>query len=227
MSSRQKKLDKSLGHEDKQKFAEYLSSIRYLEKRLSQNADWVQKPKPKVDFTIKNEPQKQSVIEKLNLTFDLVHLALETDSTRVVTLNIGGMNAVPSDVPGVEHDWHNLSHHGKDPKKIAELSLIEIEKFKAFNKFLNKMTASITDNSSLLDKTSILFGSNLGNASSHSWRNLPIIVAGGNFKHGSHIAHDLKNNTAFANLFVQIGQKMGLEIDSFGSSTATSIKGFA
>ena len=80
---------------------------------------------------------------------------------------------------------------------------------------------------SLLNQTSILFGSNLGNASSHDWHNLPVLVAGGEFKHGSHIVHDTKNNTPLANLFVTLAQHMGLEIDTFGSSTSAGIKGFS
>ena len=136
------------------------------------------------------------------------------------------MNAVPSNIEGVETDWHNLSHHGKDPEKIAELALVEKAKFRCFNEFLNKLKSVKGTSGDLLENTAILFGSNLGNASSHNWRNLPILVAGGGYKHGSHMAHDQKNNTEFAILFVQLGQGMGLEMDKFGSSTSSSIKGF-
>ena len=137
------------------------------------------------------------------------------------------MNAVPSNIEGVETDWHYLSHHGKDPEKIAELALVEKAKFRCFNEFLNKLKSAEETSGDLLENTAILFGSNLGNASSHNWRNLPILVAGGGYKHGSHMAHDQKNNTEFANLFVQFGQGLGLEIDKFGSSTSSSIKGFS
>jgi hypothetical protein len=73
----------------------------------------------------------------------------------------------------------------------------------------------------------VLFGSNLGNANSHDWRNLPVLLAGGGFKHGSHVACNEKDNTPLANLFVQIIQKMGVETGEFGSSNSEGVPGFA
>ena len=86
----------------------------------------------------------------------------------VLTLSLGGMNAVPSNIPGVKTDWHNLSHHGKDETKIDELKLIEAAEFKEFSRFLGQLKAVDEHGRSLLDNTAVLFGSNLGNASSHS-----------------------------------------------------------
>jgi hypothetical protein len=156
--------------------------------------------------------------------YDMIALALETDSTRTVTFQLSGMNAVPT-IQGVSNDWHNLSHHGKDPAKIDELKVIEEAEFAAFNDFLTRLGSIEENGRPLLDQTAVLFGSNLGNASSHDWHNVPVIVAGGRFKHGSHVAHDEKNNTPLANLFVSLAQHMGLEIDEFGTSTSSSIKG--
>ena len=135
------------------------------------------------------------------------------------------MNAVPNNIPGVRTDWHMLSHHGKEEAKIEELSKGEAAECGVFSEFLQKMKDIKEEGGHLLDHTAILFGSNLGNASSHSWRNLPILLAGGGYKHGHHIAHDSSNNTPFANLFVPLAQRMGLEIDRFGSSTASTIRG--
>lgn len=222
-----KKLEKELGHKDREKLDEYTSSIRQLEIRLNQNEDWVQKPKPKVDYKAPKEPGKGDIIAKQSLFFDLIGLALKTDSTRAITMSLGGMNAVPDNIAGVETDWHNLSHHGKDPEKIKELKLVEEAEFGAFNGLLNHVSNAKEGNQSILDNTIILYGSNLGNASAHSWQNLPLVLAGGDFKHGSHMAYDLKENEVFANLFVQIANKMGINIDSFGSSTASSLKGFS
>lgn len=97
--------------------------------------------------------------------------------------------------------------------------------FKAFNRFLGRLKGQREGGASLLDNTMVLFGSNLGNASSHSWRNLPIILAGGGFRHGQHLAHDEQNNTHFANLLLQLGRQMGLDLHSFGSSDKDSISG--
>ncbi|MGC6565514.1 MAG: hypothetical protein ACON38_07870 [Akkermansiaceae bacterium] len=131
----------------------------------------------------------------------------------------------PSNLPGVNSDWHGLSHHGKDENKINKLKLVEEAEFKAFNNFLTKLKSVEENGKSLLDHTSVLFGSNLGNASSHSSRNLPIILAGGGYKHGAYVAHDEKNNTLLSNLFIPLAQRMGLEIDRFGTSTQPHLKG--
>ena len=183
------------------------------------------RPKPKVDA---GQPQdiadKTDAIAKQELLYDMIVLAIQTDSTRTITYQLSGMNAVPK-IGGVSSDWHGLSHHGKDPAKIEELKLIEAAEFKAFNRFLTKLSSVIENGKSLLDHTAILYGSNLGNASAHDWHNLPTIVAGGGFKHGSYVAHDKDNNTPLANLFVTLAQRMGVETDRFGSSTAAGIRG--
>lgn len=158
--------------------------------------------------------------------YDLIALTLQTDSTRVVTYMHGPLNSPPSNIQGVRNDWHALSHHGRDETKIAELKLIEEAQLEEFNRFLGKLHGVKEGDSSLLDNTAVLFGSNLGNASSHNCTNLPIIVAGGGFRHGSHIARDEKNNTPLSNLFVSLAQRMGVESDSFGSSSAAGIAGF-
>lgn len=147
----------------------------------------------------------------------MIALALRTDSTRTITVRLSGLNQVPV-IEGVNTDWHNLSHHGQDPAKIAELKIIELAEFRAFADFLGQLKAISEPGGNLLDTTAVLYGSNLGNASSHSWRNLPIVLAGGGFKHGRHLAFDEKNNLPFSNLFVALAQKTGVEIDQFGTS---------
>jgi len=221
-----KRLNRSLGHRDREKLDEYFGSVRDLETRLQQNEDWVHRPKPEVDAKQpKDVDDSNDVLARQRLMYDMMALAIQTDSTRVITFDLGSLNSVPSNIEGVKSDWHNLSHHGKDSTKIDELKLIEIAEFQAFNEFLNKLASIEDSGKTLLDQTSVLFGSNLGNASSHDWRNLPIIVAGGGYKHGSYVAHDAKKNTPFANVFVSLAQRMGLEIDRFGSSTAESVRG--
>ena len=221
-----KLLSISLGARDREKLDEYFTSVRELEIRLQQNKEWAKRPKPKVDY---KEPQdvadRNDILAKQRLMNDLTLLALQTDSTRVIAYSLGGMNAVPSNIPGVRTDWHMLSHHGRDEQKIEELTRIEAAEFAVFSEFLTKLKGVKEAGGHLLDHTAILFGSNLGNASSHSWRNLPILLAGGGYKHGHHAAHDPENNTPFANLFVPLAQRMGVEIDQFGSSTDSTIQG--
>lgn len=225
VGQRAKRLEASLGSRDRQKLDEYLTAVRDLEFRLQQSEGWVRRPKPKVDAEQpKDVTDRNDAIAKQRLMYDMIVLALQSDSTRTVTFQLSGMNAVPV-VPGVTSDWHGLSHHGKDPQKIEELKIIEEAEFVAFNEFLSRLRAVTENGRSLLDHTAVLFGSNLGNASSHDWHNLPIIVAGGGFKHGRYVAHDAGDNTPLANLFVSLAQRMGLEIDQFGSSTAAGIRG--
>jgi len=221
-----KALRRSVGPRDREKLDEYFTSVRDLETRIQQSKDWAAKPKPRVEAELpKDVEDKQDVIAKQRLMYHMIALALQTDSTRSITFDLGAMNAVPSNIPEVRRDWHNLSHHGKDEAKIEELRIIEEAEFTAFNEFLTRMKALEEEGATLLDHTSVLFGSNLGNASSHDWHNLPVILAGGGYKHGSYVAHDETDNTPLANLFVALARRMGVEIESFGSSTKETIEG--
>ncbi len=141
---------------------------------------------------------------------------LETAS--VITIMIQGRGDVPT-IPGVEADHHNLSHRGQDSEKIAQLRLIETAQMTALNGLLDRLKAKKEGSKNLLHSTSVFYGSNLGNANSHDWHNLPILLAGGGFKHGRHITGDAKNNTALWNLFVRLIQNMGIDTETFGTST--------
>ena len=213
-----KKLRSELGHRDQEKLDEYFSAVRDLEGRLVQNEEWVHRPKPKVEAKPPTDIQRRTdAIGKMNLMQDLVVLALQTDSSRTVTLRLNGMNAVP-EIEGVTQDWHNLSHHGQDPAKIEELRVIEVAEFRALSGFISRLKGIEESGRSLLDTTAVLFGSNLGNASAHNTANLPILLAGGGYKHGRHIAIDPQKHV-FSNLFVGLAQRMGVESDRFGFST--------
>jgi hypothetical protein len=150
----------------------------------------------------------------------MMYLALQTDSTRLITFFKNGINAVPQ-ISGVKSDYHNLSHHGRDPDKIAELAIIELEQFSALADFVHRLHETSEGESTLLERTMVLFGSNLGNASSHNTFNMPIVLAGGGFRHGQHLAFDRKQNYPLPNLFVSMLQRLGIETDSFVTSTGT------
>jgi hypothetical protein len=125
-------------------------------------------------------------------------------------------------IPGVDQDYHNLSHHGKDAAKIEELGIIERAQIARFAEFLGKLKAAEEEGTSLLDSTTILLGSNLGNASSHDNRKLPILLAGGGFKHAGHLAlGEGDKDYPLSNLFVTILQRLGIEASSFGTGTGT------
>jgi len=221
------RLARTLDARDRDKLDEYFSAVRDLESRLQQSESWVQRPKPQVDAEPPRDiTDRNDAIGQQRLMYDMIVLALQTDSTRTMTFQLSGLNSVPT-IPNVSSDWHGLSHHGKDPTKIEELKIIEQAEFAAFNDFLTRLKGVEENGRSLLDHTAVLFGSNLGNASSHDWHNVPIVLAGGGFKHGAYVAHDEKDNTPLANLFVPLAQRMGVETDAFGSSTAAGVQGLA
>jgi hypothetical protein len=216
-----RRLEAKAAPEDRARLDQYFQSVRELEGRLRRNIEWENRPKPAVDYPQpKDIADANQVIARSKLMFDLVRLALQTDSTRVVTLNLSTFSVVPH-VPGVKNETHGLTHHGNEPEKIAELRKIEEAQMTAFGELLAAFAGVAETGGTLLDQTQILYGSCLGNANSHSNRNLPIVLAGGGFKHGGHLAFDETNNTPLANLFVTMLERLGVEADRFASSTGT------
>ncbi len=216
-----KRLEKNTAAEDRARLEQYFQSVRELEIRLHRNIEWENRPKPKVDYPQpKDIADANEVIARSKLMFDLIRLSLQTDSTRVVTLSLSTFSVVPH-VPGVKSETHGLTHHGNEPDKIAELKKIEEAQMTAFGDLLKAFQSVNETGGTLLDRTQILYGSCLGNANSHSNQNLPLILAGGGFKHGQHLAFDTQNNTPMANLFVSMLQGLDIETDHFASSTGT------
>ena len=212
-------LQPSLGARDREKVDEYFSSVRELELRMATAEEWAKKPKPKVDAKPPlNNMNSADLIGKNRLMFDLIHLALQTDSTRLITMLLLGTSLVPP-IPGVSQGHHDLSHHGQDPAKLAQLKTLELEKMKTLRELLEKLKKTEEQGGNLLDRTMIFFSSNLGNASNHSTRNLPVLLAGGGFKHGQHLAFDAKNSPPLCNLYVSMLQRMGIAADRFSTST--------
>ena len=222
-----KDFQRGLGKPDREKLDEYFTSVREVEVRMVKAQDWARRPKPKVDA--KPPVDIASSVEvpaRVRLMVNLMHLALQTDSTRFITFALNGLNAVPV-IAGVTQDWHNLSHHGQDPAKLEELKVVELQQMKLFGELLAKLKGMQEQGGNLLDRTIVMFGSNLGNASSHDNKNLPVIVAGGGFRHGQHLAFDPKKNPPLSNLYVQFLRRLGAEVNAFGSSSGSgTIPGF-
>ena len=219
VTERTKSLRHRLSGRDREKLGQYFEAVREAERRLARAEAWEHQPKPHVDVKPpRDETDSKRIVERQRLMYDVIHLALETDSTRFVTYNISGMNAVPV-IPGVDLDYHNLSHHGKDPEKIKQLTIVESAIVTEFATLLKKLNESKEHEGTLLDSTMVLFGSNLGNASSHDTKNMPIVLAGGGFRHGQHLAFDRDNNYPLPNLFVSMLQRLGMETDTFGTAS--------
>ncbi len=216
-----KSLRAQLGGEDRVKLDEYLTSIRELEQRLAVDEEWIKTPKPKVDVEAPRDITNRSdLIGRTRLLFELAHLAVQTDSTRLITIRLAGATSAPP-IAGVSQGHHDLSHHGKDPGKLAQLRLIETECMKVLHDLVAKLKQSQEADESLLDRTMVYLGSNLGDASSHSTKSLPILVAGGGFVHGQHLAFAPRNAPPLCNLYVSMLQRLGIEVNTFSTGTAT------
>lgn len=216
-----KSLRSGLGSEDRDKLDEYLTSVRELEQRMVNDESWAKKPKPKVDVEPPTDiPNAADLIGRTRLLFDLTHLALQTDSTRLITIMLAGSSFAPP-IPGVSLGHHDLSHHGKDPGKLAQLKIVEVETMKTVRDLLAKLRQSEEGGASLLDRTTVFLGSNLGDGSSHSTKNLPVLLAGGGFRHGQHLPFDPDNPPPLCNLYVSMLQRLGIEAGQFGTSTGT------
>ena len=212
-------LSNQLGAADRQRLDVLLTSIREAEQRLQQDEAWIHRPKPRVTATMPtNEAHAPGqLLARSRQWFNLVHLALQTDSTRVVSLSLGSQEQPV--IEGVTIGHHDASHHGQDPDKLEQLALIEQAELRVFAEFLTRLKDSTEGDETLLDRTMVFHASNLGNGSGHSSSNLPIILAGGGFRHRGHVAFDRANNRPLSNLFVRMLRQMGIEAGSFGSST--------
>jgi hypothetical protein len=221
VSDQAKQLQPTLGAGDRDKIDEYFTSVRELEQRLARAEEWSKKPKPKVDAKPpQNISNPADIIGRTRLMFDLIHLAIQTDSTRLITMLLAGTSLVPT-VAGVSLGHHDLSHHGQDPNKIEQLKKIDLETMKVMRDLLAKLKQTKEDGATLLDRTTVFFSSNLGAGSTHSTKNLPVLLAGGGFKHGQYMAFDPAKPPPLCNLYVSMLQRLGIATDRFGSSTGT------
>ncbi|HCR30627.1 MAG TPA: hypothetical protein DIV79_11485 [Opitutae bacterium] len=217
-------LSRQLGKADQEKLDEYLNSVREVERKLGMSREWLHKPKPKVDI---QEPGEGDLTYTVPAFYDLLALALETDSTRVATLGIPG-NINTADL-GLVGSYHGFSHHGKAEKLRQGLFVIEEFQMKQMSRFLDRLkTIKEPDGASLFDRTMVLMGSGMGNGSSHSNKNLPVLLAGGGFKHGEHKIYpkDSQKRLPLCNLYGSMLQRFGLEIHAFnrGSGTLTGLE---
>ncbi|MEY4482741.1 MAG: hypothetical protein RL693_193 [Verrucomicrobiota bacterium] len=212
-----KSFGKKLGTEDRDRLELMFSSIRETEQNLLRSEAWVNRPKPSVDYQApKADPNGEEIVARETLWFDITRLAFQTDSTRVILLTMG--DAGRPKLEGLNLGHHDASHHGKDETKIEQLAMIEETELKQLSRFLTTMQQAREGDTSLFDSTSILNVSNLSNASAHTCENLPIILAGGGYKHQGHVLKDLKNNTPLSNLFVRMLQQTGIETGQFGAN---------
>jgi hypothetical protein len=223
VADQSKELQRNVGARDRTRLEQYFTSVRDLEHRLQESREWERKPKPVVSIAAPSElTSGAQYMDKLKAMYDLARLAFETDSTRAITLmlNSVGTPVVAIDGETITDSYHNLSHHGKTEEKLAQLKVLDEWHMKLLANLFTDLKAVSEGGESLLDRTMILYGSNLGDANAHSTTNLPTLFAGGGFHHGQHLAFDRAQNYPLPNLFVSMLQRMGLEEDKFASSTS-------
>ena len=225
LSDDMKAVQRKANHGDRQRVDQYLTSIRELEQQLHSAGEWEQKPKPTTDAEPPEDILDQAqFFPKFELMLRMAQLALESDSTRIVTLMVDGFATPVFEISESEkslNGYHNLSHHGSAKEKIAQLERIDLRQMEVLKSLFQRLSAVGNPGSNLLDQTMVLFGSNMGDANVHSCTNLPILLAGGGFRHGQHLRFDETDNTPLANLFVSMLHCLGVEADQFSSSVGT------
>jgi hypothetical protein len=219
-----KALERNLGSRDRDRLDQYFTSVRELEQRMQMSREWERRPRPKVNAPVPLDPaDPKAYMDKVKLMYDMARLAFETDSTRSISLMLDSVNSPAIEFGDVKttDGYHNLSHHGKSKEKLAQLKAIDEWHMKLLADLFGQLKAVHEEGESLLDRTMILYGSNLGNANTHVTTNMPTIFAGGGFKHGQHIAFDMQHNYPLPKLFVSMLQRMGLETDRFATAIGT------
>jgi hypothetical protein len=217
-------LKQPLGAQDRARLDQYETGVRELERRMVLSQEWERKPKPKTTEPAPKDPDNsRAYMEKTRVMYDLARLAFETDSTRLITLFLDSSNSPAIDVKGVEitDGYHNLSHHGKNESKLKQLEAIDTWHMRLVGELLGKLKGVREGGETLLDRSMVLYGSNFGDANKHTTTNMPVLLAGGGFQHGQHLAFDPNRNYPLPNLFVSMLQRMGIPADKFASSTGT------
>lgn len=216
---------RGLGSDDRERLDQYFTSVRELEERLHVAGEWEQRSKPRVDRPPPQDLRDNALfLDKFRLMLSMAELALTTDSTRIVNVMVDAF-ATPvfelGDHTRSTDGYHNLSHHGQAAEKVKQLEQVDRQQMTMLRDLFGHLAAVRDGDKRLLDHTMVLYGSNMGDANTHDNSNLPILLAGGGFKHGQHLAFKRDDNAPLSNLFVSMLQQMGVEADAFGSSTGT------
>ena len=211
-----KSLHGDLNSADRDKLDQYLTSVREVERRLQMSKAWLDKPKPKPNMKEVADEGRMH-IEEMPLFFDLLTLALQTDSTRVATFEIP-MRFTTSDLDNVTSGYHGLSHHSKGENKLEQLKVVEDYIFTQVNRLFDGLQEA-----KIFDDTLVVMGSGMSDGSKHSNKDLPVLLAGGGLKHQGHVVcpADKHKRVPLSNLWLSSLQWFGVERDTFGKSSGT------
>lgn len=218
-----KRFSRNLGSDDKARLDQYVTSVREVEERLQTARSWETRPKPTPPQPPPADIQDRKLFfGKFELMLSMAQLALESDSTRIVTLMADAFVTPAlklSEAATSTESYHGLSHHGQAEDKVRQLQEIDRLQMALLKKTFVSLAGKKENGERLLDRTMVFYGSSMGDANIHDNTNLPIILAGGGFKHGQHLAFRRDNNAPLCNLFVNMMQRMGVDGDTFASSS--------
>jgi hypothetical protein len=221
VGERAKSLSASLGPADREKLDQYFTSVRELEERLRVAEEWERKPKPQVEAAQpKDVDDPAELLKQTELMNQIAKLALQTDSTRIITIFIY-QAAGKQNYPGITLATHSLTHQVGSETRREELRLFEEAQFRVFGELLGNLKQTADGGGSLLDHTMVLYGTNFGNAGLHTTTNMPVLLAGGPFRHGQHLAFRKNHDYPLTNLYVSMLQGLGVETDHFSSGMGT------
>ncbi len=243
-----KRVNNKLGREDRSKLDEYLTAVRQVEERTRRADEWLNVPKPQVPPTEAERLQRKLTMaqagEYYRLFYDMMVMAIRTDSTRVITCGIGGEGNA-SGIPeiGILQTRHGLSHHNGDPEQLRRLTATDTFLIEQLSYFLDQLKEHKEGTTSLLDTTQVLWGSGMAYGHSHGNANLPLILAGGKalgYKHGQHVDFNLPtigkynvadaishyricsrpvdNDARVSNLLLTMLQRADVKVDRFQDS---------
>jgi hypothetical protein len=218
-----RRLSRRISVADRRRLEQYFTSVRELEERLQEAGAWQQRPKPPAPAAAPDDvTDRAAFFAGFEAMLTMARLAIESDSTRIVTLMVDAF-ATPAfrldDSQTTTDGYHNLSHHGQVAEKVRQLEEADRRQMELLGGLLTALGERREQGRRLLDDTIVLYGSNMGDSNTHDNTNLPILVAGGGFRHGAHLAFRRDDNPPLSNLFVSILRRLGVDADTFGSST--------
>lgn len=215
-----KRVKSTLGAQDRAKLDEYLTAVKELDERLRKSETSGKNVVAPKDLFAKKKADEDGYAERLRQMFDLIAVALEADMVRTVTFSLandGSNRSYPN--LGIADGHHDLSHHGKNPEKLAAVKKINIFMAGELARFLTTLKAKKSGDASLLDRTIVVYGSGISDGDRHNHDDLPILLAGGDaakFRHGKHLA--FKGKTPLTNLYLTILQRLGFSDQAFSDS---------
>ncbi len=213
-----KTLQRHLGYTDRQKLDEYLTSVREIERRMTNATKFKHQAKP-------NYPEPKGIpgsySEHIRLMYDIMWLGFQTDSTRVASFLLAhdGSNRSFPEI-GVSDAHHGISHHQRNPERLEKLAKIDEFYSEQFAYFLDKLKSTKEGNGTLLDNCMIVFGGGISDPDRHNHDDLPVLLAGGGggaLQAGRHLV--LKEDTPMTNMYLRMLQIMGVDARHIGDST--------